>query len=498
MEIFAASSTFLRHIARQAAKRVPRAIRVNEVKVSETKSEQPSEQPHDGDYLGSESLTPERLAAVRQFVHDEDRAALLSELEDRHEADIAEIITLLPPDLRRRMVELLGRDLPPEVFAEFDDTIRDEVLDAAETEVVAASVQQLESDDAVFIIEDMDEDERAEVLDKISDTDRLVLQQALDYPEDSAGRLMQSAFISVPPFWTVGQTIDYLRETEDLPDEFLEIYISDPTHTPVGVVHLSEIVRAKRAQKMEALLHDDFTIIDAQTDREEVARLFERYNLVSAPVVDEAQRLIGVITADDVFEIMAEEASEDILRLGGVGDEAVSDTVLNAARGRASWLFVNLLTAIAASLVIGLFDASIERMVALAVLMPIVASMGGNAGTQTLTITVRGLATQELLPVNLFRVVRRELGVGFLNGILFAIVAGVVGAIWFDDVLLGGVLAAAMVVNLIVAALAGILIPVGLDRAGIDPAVASSVFVTTVTDVFGFLAFLGFATIFLL
>ena len=461
-------------------------------------SEAAPELPQDGDYLGSESLTAERLEAVQQFVLDEDRAALLAVLEDRHEADIAEIITVLAPDLRRRLVALVGGDLPAEVFAEFDDAIRDDVLEATDSETVAEAVQQLDSDDAVFLLEDMEEDERAEVLDKISDTDRLVLERALDYPEDSAGRLMQSAFIAVPPFWTVGQTIDYLRETPDLPDSFLEIYVSDPTHTPVGVVHLAEILRAQRPAAMEDLLHDDFTIIDALTDREEVARLFERYNLVSAPVVDEDQRLIGVITADDVYEVMAEEASEDILRLGGVGDEAVSDTIIETARSRVSWLFVNLLTAIAASLVIGLFDASIERMVALAILMPIVASMGGNAGTQTLTITVRGLATQELLPVNTFRVVMRELGVGFVNGFVFAIVAGVVSALWFDDILLGGILAAAMMVNLIVAALAGILIPIGLDRANIDPAIASSVFVTTVTDVFGFFAFLGFATIFLL
>ena len=456
------------------------------------------EQPIEAEYLGSDSLTPERLQAVREYVLADDRAALLAVLEDRHESDIAELITVLPADLRRHLIELVGPDLPPEVFAEFDDAIRDEVLEAANTDIVAATVQQLDSDDAVFIIEDMDEDERAEVLEKISDTDRLVLQQALDYPEDSAGRLMQSAFIAVPPFWTVGQTIDYLRDTDDLPDDFLEIYVSDPTHTPIGVVHLSEILRAQRPIAMESLLHDDFTVIDAQTDREEVARLFERYNLVSAPVVDEDQRLIGVVTADDVLEVIAEEAGEDILRLGGVGDEAVSDTLLQTARGRVSWLFVNLLTAIVASLVIGLFDASIDRMVALAVLMPIVASMGGNAGTQTLTITVRGLATQELLPVNTRRVVMRELGVGFVNGLVFAIIAGLVGALWFNDTLLGAVLAAAMVVNLIVAALAGILIPVGLDKASIDPAIASSVFVTTVTDVIGFLAFLGFATIFLL
>ncbi len=452
----------------------------------------------ENELLGADILTPERFEALRQLVLDGDKEALLADLKDRHESDIAEIITVLQPDLRRNLIELVGADLPPEVFAELDDNMRDEAVEAVDTDTLVATVQGLDSDDAVFVLEDMDAAERDEVLQQIPRPERLVLQRALDYPEDSAGRLMQSEFIAVPPFWTVGQTIDYLRETDDLPEEFLELYITDPTHTPVGVVHLSEILRAQRPTAVEALLHDDFTIIEATTDREDVARLFERYNLVSAPVVDDDHRLIGVITADDVFEVIAEEAGEDILRLGGVGDEAVTDTVFEAARGRLSWLFLNLLTAIAASLVIGLFDGSIEQMVALAVLMPIVASMGGNAGTQTLTVTVRALATQELLPVNAARVVYRELGIGFFNGFVFAIVAGIVGALWFGDPLLGGVLAAAMIVNLVVAALAGILIPISLYRAGIDPAIASSVFVTTVTDVIGFFAFLGFATIFLL
>lgn len=461
-------------------------------------SETVTDQMQDSELLGSDILTPERFEALRQLVLENDKDGLLAEFKDRHEADIAEIITVLQPDLRRNLIELVGAELAPEVFAELDDNIRDEAVETIDTDTLVATVQSLDSDDAVFVLEDMDEAERDEVLQQIPRTDRLVLQRALDFPEDSAGRLMQSEFISVPPFWTVGQTIDYLRETDDLPDEFLELYVTDPTHTPVGVVHLAEILRAQRPIAMEMLLHDDFTMIEATTDREDVARLFERYNLVSAPVVDEDQRLIGVITADDVFEVIAEEAGEDILRLGGVGDETVTDTVFEAARGRVSWLFLNLLTAIAASLVIGLFDGSIEQMVALAVLMPIVASMGGNAGTQTLTITVRALATQELLAVNAARVVYRELGIGFLNGFVFAVVAGIVGALWFNDTMLGAVLAAAMVVNLVVAALAGILIPIGLHRADIDPAIASSVFVTTVTDVIGFFAFLGFATIFLL
>ena len=462
--------------------------------MSETAKDPSSE----SDIQAVETLTSEAYEAISDWVRAQDRAALLADLDARHESDIAEIITVLAPDLRTALLQLIGDALAPEVFAELDDAVRDDVLEVIDTDTVVNTVQQLDSDDAVFVLEDMDEGERQEVLEQIPQTDRLVLERALDFPEDSAGRLMQSSFISVPPFWSVGRTIDYLRDTKDLPDDFLEIYIIDPTYSPVGVVHLAEMLRAQRTNTMEALQHEDFYIIQAETDREEVALLFERYNLVTAPVVDEDSRLIGVITADDVFEVIAEEAGEDILRLGGVGDEAVTDTVLDTARGRASWLFLNLLTAIAASLVIGLFDASIEKMVALAVLMPIVASMGGNAGTQTLTITVRALATQELLPVNAARLVYREFGVGLLNGMVFAIFTGIIGGVWFGDNLLGMVLAAAMIVNLVVAALAGILIPIGLNRVNIDPALASSVFVTTVTDVIGFFAFLGFATLFLL
>ncbi|MDG1007566.1 MAG: magnesium transporter [Alphaproteobacteria bacterium] len=462
--------------------------------MSETAKDPASE----SDIQAVETLTSEAYEAISDWVRAQDRAALLADLDARHESDIAEIITVLAPDLRTALLQLIGDALAPEVFAELDDAVRDDVLEVIDTDTVVNTVQQLDSDDAVFVLEDMDEGERQEVLEQIPQTDRLVLERALDFPEDSAGRLMQSSFISVPPFWSVGRTINYLRDTKDLPDDFLEIYIIDPTYSPVGVVHLAEMLRAQRTNTMEALQHEDFYIIQAETDREEVALLFERYNLVTAPVVDEDSRLIGVITADDVFEVIAEEAGEDILRLGGVGDEAVTDTVLDTARGRASWLFLNLLTAIAASLVIGLFDASIEKMVALAVLMPIVASMGGNAGTQTLTITVRALATQELLPVNAARLVYREFGVGLLNGMVFAIITGIIGGVWFGDNLLGMVLAAAMIVNLVVAALAGILIPIGLNRVNIDPALASSVFVTTVTDVIGFFAFLGFATLFLL
>jgi len=449
--------------------------------------------PHIGDMV-----TPDFLHQIREHLGREDKVALLASIDDVHESDVAEIITLLSHDQRASFMRLIGTDIPAPVFAELDDGVRDEVVEHIDIDTLVAAVQELDSNDAVFVLEDLDSEEQQEVLQKISPSDRALLERALEFPEDSAGRLAQAEFVAVPPFWTVGQTIDHLRESDDLPAHFLEILVVDPRHQPVGVVHLSEVLRTKRPTIMQDLINDDFTVIDATEDRENVAHLFERYHLVSAAVVDEDRRLLGVITADDVFEVITEEAGEDILLLGGVGDENVSDSVIEAARGRFSWLFVNLLTAIFASLVIGLFDGSIEQMVALAVLMPIVASMGGNAGTQTLTITVRSLATHEISALNAARVVYRELGIGMLNGVLFAVVTGFVGTLWFGDPMLGVVLAAAMIVNLIVAALAGILIPLGLDRAGIDPAVASSVFVTTVTDVVGFLAFLGFATLFLL
>ena len=452
----------------------------------------------ESELLTPEGVSSERVAAIRELLATDDKAALLAEFADEHEADIAEIITLLPTDARARFVHLLWDDMPAEILAELDDGVREEIIEQISAPVLARSLGQLDSDDAVFVLEDLQQDERDEVLNLMPQSARLVLERSLEYPKDSAGRIMQSKLVCVPPYWTVGQTIDYLRDTDDLPTQFLEVFITDPTFKPIGVVHLSEILRTQRTETMERLVHEDFPLIETTTDREDVARMFEHYNLVSAAVVDGNRRLVGVITADDVFEVIQEEASEDILRLAGVGDEAVTDSVMEAARGRGSWLFVNLLTAILASVVIGFFDASIERMVALAVLMPIVASMGGNAATQTLAITVRSLATQDILAANAWRVIIRELGVGIVNGLAFAIIAGIVGALWFNDAALGLVLAAAMIVNLVVASLAGILIPMGLQARHIDPAIASSVFVTTVTDVVGFLAFLGFATIFLL
>lgn len=437
------------------------------------------------------------VATALALIKADDRAGLLQLLETQHESDIAEMIALLSGAQRESFFDLVGEDITPSVLAELDENTQAWMAERLDPEFLAAALQELETDDAVFVLGEMDDDGQKEVLDFIPEGERIVLQRSLDYPEESAGRLMRSDVVAVPPFWNVGQTIDYLRETDDLPDDFHEILVVDPTHTPLGLARLNKVMRARRPTLMQEIMDGGFRSIAADMDREDVARLFERYNLVSAPVVDADNRLIGVITADDVFEVIAEEAEEDILRLGGVGDETVGDTMLRAMRGRFSWLFVNLLTAILASVVIGLFDGTIEEMVALAILMPIVASMGGNAATQTLTITVRALATRELLAVNTLRVIGREMGVGLLNGVLFALLLGVTGALWFGNAALGAVLAMAMIVNMFVAGLSGILVPIWLNRVGVDPAIASSVFVTTITDVIGFLAFLGFATMFL-
>ena len=359
--------------------------------------------------------------------------------------------------------------------------------------MVAAGVSELESDDAVYILEDLDAPEQAEILAQMPAADRITLQRSLDYPEESAGRRMTSEFISVPPFWSVGQTIDYMRESEDLPDEFYEIFVVDPGFRLLGTVSLNHLLRAKRPTRVSDIMDETRHVVHAAEDQEEVARMFGHYNLVSAAVVDDSDRLVGIITIDDIVDVIQEEAEEDIRALSGVGDEEISDTVFEIARSRFTWLLVNLGTAILASTVIGLFDGTIEQMVALAVLMPIVASMGGNAGTQTLTVAVRALATRDIGSYNVMRVVMRETFVGFVNGLLFAVIMGIIAAFWFQNSQLGGVIATAMVVNLVMAGLAGILVPLTLDKFGIDPAIASAVFVTTVTDVVGFCAFLGLA-----
>ena len=444
-----------------------------------------------------ELLSPAFVRAVVDAIDRADRAQVRSLVLDLRPADLAELLELVRQDERHALVEMLGPDLNPETLHELDESVRDDVMEMLDPKVIASAVAEMDSDDAVYLLEDMDAHEQREILEQLSATDRAVLEKSLEYPEYSAGRLMQRELVAVPPFWDVGQTIDYMREAEQLPDEFYEIFVVDPAYRPVGTVPLSRVMRSKRPLKMSEIMEEEQTLVPVNMDQEDVALLFSKYDLISAAVVDEDERLVGVITVDDIVEVITEEATEDIRRLGGVGEEAISDTVIQTTRSRFSWLFLNLLTAILASAVIGLFDGTISQMVALAVLMPIVASMGGNAGTQTMTVAVRALATKDLVPFNASRIVTREVMVGFLNGIMFALLMGVIGGLWFENPALGMIIAAAMIINLVAAGLAGILIPIGLDKLGVDPAVSSSVFLTTVTDVVGFFAFLGLAALFL-
>jgi magnesium transporter len=456
------------------------------------------------DAAGEVELRDEEGAIRSDFLHavsaaiDAGDAARVRELTlPLHEADLADLIQLLRPEPRGVLITMLGDDFKAAALPELDEAVRDQVLDDMPPEQVAEALQQLDSDDAVYLLEDLNEEEQSDILAKLPYFERIALQRSLEYPEDSAGRIMQTDLIAVPPFWSVGQTIDHMREADDLPDRFYEVFVVDPAYHLIGSVALNRLLRSKRPTTIESITESDIRPIPVEDDQEEVARQFERYNLTSAPVVDKDNRLVGVITADDVVEVVQEEASEDILRMGGVAGESVSDSVWQTTRLRFTWLLANLVTAILASLVISLFEATIEQMVALAVLMPIVASMGGNAGTQTMTVAVRALATQDLGPVNAARVILRESAVGLLNGLLFAVIMAAIAYFWFGSDQLGLVIGVAMVVNLVAAALAGILIPLGLNQLDLDPAIASGVFVTTVTDVVGFFAFLGLAALWL-
>ncbi len=435
---------------------------------------------------------------VSQALLLSDLTTLRSVVADMHEADLGALLEALDPEERTRLISLLGRDFDFTALTEVDDSVREEILETLSPETVAEGVRDLDTDDAVYILEDLDEADKQEVLDRLTPAERIVLQQGLDYPEGSAGRRMQSEILAVPAFWTVGQTIDHLRQTDDLPERFFEILVADPAHHFVGSVPLDRLLRTRRPVEIATLVDEDSRSVKATDDIEDVARLFQRYNLIAVPVVDEASRLVGVVTIDDIVDVIEEAADDDVKQLGGVNaDEELSDPVREIARSRFSWLFVNLFTSFLAAAVMSLFEAQLSQVVALAILAPVVASQGGNAATQTMTVAVRALATQELGGWNLRRFVTREMIVGLINGVGFALITGLVAALWFGSQGLGVVIAIAMVVNLLAAAMAGVAIPVLLDRFGIDPAVASGTFVTTVTDVVGFFSFLGVAAIWL-
>ena len=419
-------------------------------------------------------------------------------LKDLHEADIANLIENLNPDARKKLIEIESSNIEPEIFIELNESVQSEVLQLLSIDSLIKIIKRLESDNAIKILENLSKDIKEKVLEKLPPKDKFLLQEGLSYPEDSAARIMQREFTAVPSNWTVGQTIDYLREDKDLPEEFLEIFIVDNDFKPIGTVPSSRVLRTSRESKMSSIMSEMPVLISVNMDKEEVGHSFENYNLVSAGVVNKENKLVGMITADDVVTVVQEEAEEDTLRLAGVGDEEITDSVMLKTKRRFNWLLLNLFTALLATWVISFFGASIEQMVALAFLMPIVASMGGNAGMQTLAVTIRAIATKELSKSNFNRVVGKEFLIGILNGIIFAIITAVIVQFWFKDFNLSILIGISMILNMIVAGLFGILVPVSLKKLNIDPALASSVFVTTITDVIGFLSFLGLGSIYFL
>ena len=416
-------------------------------------------------------------------------------LKDLHPSDTANLIENLTYETRIKLIEIESFNIAPEIFIELNESIQSEVLHLISIDSISEIIKRLESDDAVSILENLDLDKKNLILDKLPPKDRFLLEEGLSYPEDSAARIMQREFTAIPSDWTVGQTIDYLRESKDLPQEFLEIFIVNNEFKPIGIVPSSRVLRTARDSKMNLIMREMPVLISVNMDKEEVGQAFENYNLVSAGVVNKNNKLVGMITADDIVTVVQEEAEEDALRLAGVGNEEITDSVFVKTKRRFNWLLVNLATALLASWVISIFGAEIEKVVALAFLMPIVASMGGNAGMQTLAVTIRAIATKELSSSNINKIITKEFFIGVLNGIIFAIITGAVVQLWFKQFDLSIIIAASMVLNMIVAGLFGILIPVTLKKMNIDPALASSVFVTTVTDVIGFLSFLGIGSL---
>ncbi len=436
--------------------------------------------------------------AVAQALAAGDGAGARALVADLRPRDLADVIALLGPEERVALIQALGQDFDADTFSELEESVRDQLSEALPNEFLATAVRQLETDDAAYLLANLEEVDRQEILAQLPRPERAALERNLEYPEETAGRLMQADFVAVAPYWTVGQVIDHMRETDDLPDTFSEIFVVDPAHRVLGSVELSRLLRTKRHVPVEQIMNTERHQVLATEDQEEVARQFERYDLMSAPVVDANGRLVGVITVDDIVDVIQQEAEEDMRALAGIaGDESLTGSVVETLFSRVPWLVVNLATAILASAVIKQFGATISQMVVLAALMPIVASMGGNAATQTMTVTVRALATNRIGPINAQRVITREALVGLGNGLILSVIIAGVVFVWFGSGRLGGVIAAALVINLLVAALAGILIPLALDWLTFDPAPASGVFVTMVTDVVGFFAFLGLASLWL-
>ncbi len=443
-------------------------------------------------------LTDELIWAIRAALDvgaTTEAAALASTL---HVADQADLLEQLGKEQRAALVLEIRSELDPQLLTHLDGVVRGEVLEQLSPEEIGAAIAELETDDAIDLLEDLEKPKRKALIKALPVPDRVAIEQGLTYPEDSAGRLMQRQLVVAPAFWTVGQTIDYLRADGDLPDEFYDIYIVDPKFRPVGSIPLSRILRSKRKVHLNELVMKELHTVPVDMDQEDVSFRFSQYDLISMPVVDSDGRLLGVITIDDVVEVIEEEAEEDILRLGGVSETDIFASPIKTSVRRFPWLLINLATAVLASIVIAQFEGAISQVVALAVLMPIVASMGGNAGTQTLTVVVRALAVREVTAANAFRVLLKETLAGSINGLLFMAAGLAVAFLWYGDPLLGLLFGIAMVTTLVAGVLAGVCIPLLLDKLGFDPAVSSGVFLTTVTDVVGFFSFLGLAAYYLL
>ena len=450
--------------------------------------------------INKKKFSPEEsVELITNYLENYQNNKIFVYLKEMHNADIADLIQNLDPVLRLSLINIISNKFDPEILTYLNDSLRDEIVETLDIKQLANNAKELDIDDAVDLVEDLEKEDQNTFLENLEAEERTLIEEGLNYPEDSAGRLMQRQFVALDLNWNVGQAIDYLRSNKNkLPEDFYDIFLINNSNKVMGVVPLGRLMGSKRDVNLETITNKETRLIDVNTDQEEVAYLFSKYGLVSAAVIDENEKIIGSITVDDVVDVIEEEREEDILKLGGVGHTDIYNAVIDTTKSRFSWLLVNLMTAVVASIVIGFFEASIEKVVALAILMPIVASMGGNAGTQTLTVAVRSLAIKELTASNALKIITKETFIGGINGIIFAIIISLVSMYWFQDLMLGIIIGLAMVLNLIVAGFAGTIIPLTLDKLKIDPALASGVILTTITDVFGFLSFLGLATLFLI
>ncbi|WP_162175180.1 magnesium transporter [Fodinicurvata fenggangensis] len=456
----------------------------------------PPEPETEGEVIG---LSSSLVRGVEEALDNSDEESVSELISDLHPADMADLLESLAPAQREQLLEQIGQTLDPEVLSYLDSDLREDVAETLGAKEVARVLKRLESDDALEFFEDLSEELRTQVLARVPVTIRRLLQEGLEYPEDSAGRLMQREVVVVPAIWNVGETIDYMRShKKQMVRDFYDLYVVDPRYRPIGKIPLSRVLRNKRHVPIVELLDEGVRTVPVTMDQDDVAYLFKQYSLLSAPVVDASERLVGVVTIDDIVHVVEEEAEDDLLKLGGVKETNVYSAVMETTKSRFTWLFVNLGTAVMASLVIGIFEATLQQVVALAILLPIVASMGGNAGTQTVTVAVRALALKQLSGGAAKRFIIKELLVGLANGVLFAVLVGLVAWLWFANPLIGLIIAMAMVINMVAAGLFGTLVPITLEKLNIDPAVASSVFLTTVTDVIGFFAFLALAALILL